>query len=108
MSLDLETELAEEYACERPPEAGDFYVKIREYQGTGNKALEERWWALLKAISATKEMRLRHLINQKDKTLRNAFDVMMLVPALRSGFKIGVLHEMEAMRCPEVKLSSRS
>jgi hypothetical protein len=95
----------DEYANERKPGDGEFYYKIRTYQGRfgqENPYFERRWWARLAAASEStnKRDRLEQLFNHK--TFAPAFDAFRFIPAIYSGMRISILNKMISMRCHEV------
>ncbi|KAF2806322.1 uncharacterized protein BDZ99DRAFT_479590 [Mytilinidion resinicola] len=66
---DLKTTLIEEHSCEKKPDDGEIYRKIREYQGYGgarNPYFEKRWWALLYGISDHKFDNMKQIIRYHD------------------------------------------
>jgi len=100
---DLRTTLIEEYSCEKKPDDGEIYRKIREYQGYGgggNPYFETRWWALLYGISDRKPINLKQILQNDD--FRARFDFQLDVPGLGGGMKLGVTHKMFPMGCDEV------
>lgn len=101
---DLKTTLIEEYSCEKKPDDGEIYHKIREYQGyggNGNPYFEARWWALLCGISEHKADNMRQIIRYPD--FRAGFDIQLNVPGLAGGMQLGTTHKMFGMRCHEVR-----
>jgi hypothetical protein len=101
---DLKTALVEEYTCEKRPDDGEIYCKIREYQGYGgggNPYFETRWWALLCGIADRKPDNMKQILRNED--FRHGFDIQLDIPGLRGGMMLGPTHKMFAMRCHEVK-----
>lgn len=90
----------EEYSCEKEPDDGEFYCKIRQYQKSQNVYFEERWWARLSSTSNAKAKNLRRLLNIPK--FRAAFDCQLEIPGLRRGMRLSTLHTMFAMKCDEV------
>ncbi|KAH8727397.1 hypothetical protein GQ44DRAFT_584583, partial [Phaeosphaeriaceae sp. PMI808] len=106
LSGDLKTTLIEEYSCEKKPDDGEIYRKIREYQGYGcggNPYFESRWWALLHGISSHKSDNMKQIIRNPD--FRAAFDIQLDVPGLGGGMSLGSTHKMFGMKCHELMLS---
>jgi hypothetical protein len=106
LSDDLKTTLIEEYSCEKKPDDGEIYRKIREYQGYGgggNPYFESRWWALLHGISSHKSDNMKQIIRNPD--FRAAFDIQLDVPGLGGGMSLGSTHKMVGMKCHEVRLA---
>ncbi|KAF2647755.1 hypothetical protein K491DRAFT_614063 [Lophiostoma macrostomum CBS 122681] len=100
------TTLIEEYSCEKKPDDGEIYSKIREYQGYGgggNPYFESRWWALLHGISSHKSDNMKQIIRNPD--FRAAFDIQLDVPGLGGGMSLGSTHKVFGMKCHELMLS---
>jgi hypothetical protein len=96
--------LIEEYSCEKKPDDGEIYRKIREYQGYGgggNPYFESRWWALLHGISSHKSDNMKQIIRNPD--FRAAFDIQLDVPGLGGGMSLGSTHKVFGMKCHEVR-----
>jgi Protein of unknown function (DUF3723) len=104
-SLDLDhealTSLTEDYSVEKEPDDGEIYRKIRCYQNEGNSYFEDRWWAILSAISIYKKKHLKRLIDHR--RYKAAFDVQLDIPGLGGGMRLSTLHKMFAMRCDDVR-----
>jgi hypothetical protein len=99
----LKTDLIEEYANEKEPDDGEFYCKIREYQGfhgEKNSYFERRWWARLSAMSLNRKDRLDQLF--RHGKFAQAFDALLAIRALFGGMRLSVVHKMIAMKCDEV------
>jgi len=98
--------LIDEYASEKKPEDGEFYYKIRVYQGIfglANPFFERRWWARLAAISTStnKKDRLEQLF--RHPKFAPAFDAFRYLPALYAGMRLSVINKMICMGCHEVR-----
>lgn len=100
LGQDLKSALIEEYACEKTPEDGEFYCKIRGYQLADNTFFEHRWWGRLAAVAKRKKQNLERLLKHPAYTA--AFDCQLEIPGLAGGMSLGSLHTMFAMRCDEV------
>lgn len=101
LSFELKTSLIEEYSSEKRPDDGEVYCKIRTYQLNGNMCFENRWWARLAAMSSTGKSRLERLFGDPD--MKRAFDIVLDIPGLSGGIRIGSLHKVMGMRCDEVR-----
>ena len=82
---------------------GEYYCKIREYQGVHgepNPYLEGVWLDRLKALGQNR----RDLFDQLSRhtVYLAAFDALLIIPALFYGFRLTVIHHLIAMRCEEV------
>jgi hypothetical protein len=109
LNYDLKTTLIEEYSCEKKPDDGEIYHKIREYQGyygAGNPYFEKRWWARLYAISKHKWDNLKQILRHPD--YRAAFDIQLDIPGLGGGMRLSTSHKMFAARCHDVRIVSAS
>ena len=107
MTQDLKSALIEEYTNERKPSDGEFYYKIRSYQGVfgpENPYFERRWWARLAAISTStnKKDRLEQLF--RHRKFAPAFDAFRYIPVLYSGMRLSVFNKIVSMRCLEVSV----
>ncbi|KAK1656994.1 hypothetical protein BDP55DRAFT_43322 [Colletotrichum godetiae] len=105
LSDDLRTLFVEEYEYQKEPDDGEFYCKIRGYQGhhgDGNPFFERIWLGRLAALSKNR----RHLLDQlfRHKKYTDAFDALLAVPALFCGFRLTVVHQVICMRCEEPNL----
>lgn len=100
ISHELRTAIAEEYMCEKEPEDGEFYSKIRQYQQSGDKYFEDGWWARLAALGGQKKKNLKRIL--KDPVYTSAFDCQLDMPGLSGGMRLGTIHTMFSMRCSEV------
>lgn len=105
MSEETRQYLTEEYSDERQPGDGEFYQKIRLYQGVfgrKNRYFERRWWARLGAVSTSSNRRkqLKQLLNHEQ--LAPAFDALRFLPALYCGFELSTISKTIAMRFLEV------
>ncbi|KAJ2982773.1 hypothetical protein NQ176_g1164 [Zarea fungicola] len=104
ISDETKRDLAEEYANEQRPDDGEFYYKIREYQGVfgqENPRLENLWKARLAAtsISGDKKKSLDRLFEHQKFSV--AFDAFRHLPALYGGFSISLASKMMSMHCQE-------
>ena len=99
---ELKTTMIEEYSCEKKPDDGEIYRKIRQYQLSGNAYFEERWWARLAAISNRKKQNLKRILNRPE--YRAAFDLQLDVPGLGGGMRLGTVHTWLNMGCDEVRI----
>jgi hypothetical protein len=105
ISRDLETALTEQYACEKAPDAGEFYRIIRQHQHSGHTLFERQWWARLEAVGPRRKQNLDRIL--KHSAYRSAFDCQLDMPGLAGGMNLGTVHEMFAMGCNEVCFSAR-
>ncbi|KAJ2976444.1 hypothetical protein NQ176_g4953 [Zarea fungicola] len=104
ISDEAKRDLVEEYSSEKKPGDGEFFYKIREYQGIfgeKNPYLENKWWARLSAIrdSEHKKKRLEQLFGHP--MFAPAFDSLRHLPALYCGLRLSVVNRMISMRCHE-------
>ena len=108
----LEAALVEDYSAEKDPDDGEFYCKVRRYQGRGGPAnpfLERRWMARLEYVSKSRAKKARSRApgakikptkaNNLRQILGNTlfmaeFDVQLDIPGLRSGMRLGVMHKV--------------
>ncbi|KAH7016538.1 uncharacterized protein B0I36DRAFT_254585 [Microdochium trichocladiopsis] len=102
LSDDLRRLFLEEHDYREAPSDGEFYRKIREYQGVHgqkNQYFERLWLGQLSALSKNR----RNLFEQlsRNKAFLEAFDDLLIVPALFSGFRLTVIHQMMSLRCEE-------
>ncbi|KAH7032580.1 uncharacterized protein B0I36DRAFT_241209 [Microdochium trichocladiopsis] len=102
LSDDLRRLFLEEHDFREAPSDGEFYRKIREYQGVHgqkNQYFERLWLGQLSALSKNR----RNLFEQlsRNKAFLEAFDDLLIVPALFSGFRLTVIHQMMSLRCEE-------
>ncbi|KAK2021499.1 hypothetical protein LX32DRAFT_494308, partial [Colletotrichum zoysiae] len=84
------------------PSDGDYYCKIRGYQGISGKKmpiLERMWLAHMSAAVDHKRKRFDQLCNSR--TYLKSFDNLLMIPALFSAFQLGSMHTMIARKCPE-------
>lgn len=105
ISFELKTLFVEEYEYQKVPTDGEFYCKIREYQGYhGPKSpfFERLWLGRLSATWNNRKKNLDALCSHKYEKLRHAFDALLAVPALFCGFRLTVIHEVLGMKCDEV------
>ncbi|KAK1712146.1 hypothetical protein BDP67DRAFT_405004, partial [Colletotrichum lupini] len=105
LSDDLRALFVEEYEYQKEPDDGEFYCKIRGYQGhhgDENPFFERIWLGRLAALSKNR----RHLLDQlfRHKKYADAFDALLAVPALFCGFRLSVVHQVMCMRCEEPNL----
>ncbi|KGQ02690.1 hypothetical protein BBAD15_g12095 [Beauveria bassiana D1-5] len=105
ISDETRRDLAEEYACEQAPADGDFYYKIREYQGVfgqENSRAEDTWKARLGATSGSghKKNRMDQIVT--DPRLCVAFDAFRRIPVLYGDLKLSLVNKMTSMGCHEV------
>jgi hypothetical protein len=101
ISRDLETAMTEQYACERQPDAGEFYCIIRQHQQANHAFFEQQWWARLEAVGPRRKQNLDRIL--KHPGYRSAFDCQLDMPGLAGGMNLGTVHHMFAMRCDEVR-----
>ncbi|KAI5465187.1 hypothetical protein BGZ63DRAFT_351107, partial [Mariannaea sp. PMI_226] len=102
ISDDLKTLFTEEYTYQKDPEDGEFYCKIRRYQGyhgNENPFFEGIWLGRLSALSKNRRDLLDQLFRHKKYT--DAFDALLPIPALFCGFRLTVVHQVISMRCEE-------
>ncbi|KAI6081771.1 hypothetical protein F4821DRAFT_264558 [Hypoxylon rubiginosum] len=107
LSEEAKQDLIDGYANEKTPSDGEFYYKIREYQGVfgqKNPYFERRWRARLASESRDKEARLRQLDGHHE--LQSAFDAFRPLRALYLGLRLSMINKILSMRCPEEVLSS--
>ncbi|RSL40409.1 hypothetical protein CEP54_016126 [Fusarium duplospermum] len=105
LSDDLRTLFIEEYEYQKVPDDGEFYCKIRGYQGYNgeeNPFFERIWLGRLSALSKNRRDLLDQLLRHKKFT--DAFDALMAIPALFCGFRLTVVHQVISMRCEEPNL----
>jgi len=103
LSQELRTFLIEEYDYHKIPDDGEFFCKIREYQGVNGQAnpyFEKLWLALLSALSKNRRERLDQLF--RHSRYLAAFDALLDIRALFCGFRLTVI-QMISMKCDEVK-----
>jgi len=98
----VKSALIEEYTNEKTPDDGEFYWKIREYQGVfghANPYFERRWWARLAAasMSTNKKDCLSQLFGHRE--FARAFDSFQYLPALYCGMRFSAVKKMIALRC---------
>ena len=108
ISWDLKSALIDEYTNEKTPDDGEFYWKLREYQGIfgqENPYFERRWWARLAAVStsANKKDRFEQLF--RHRKFAPAFDSFRYLRALYCGLRISVINKMISLKCDEVRFS---
>lgn len=104
----LKTTLIEEHSCEKKPDDGEIYRKIREYQGYGgggNSYFEKRWWALLYGTADRKPDNMKQILRHQD--FRAGFDIQLDVPGLGGGMRFGLTHKMFALKCHEIRAVPR-
>ncbi|KDN65750.1 putative conserved hypothetical protein [Colletotrichum sublineola] len=105
LSDELKTFFVEEYEYQKEPEDGEFYCKIRRYQGhhgDENPFFERIWLGRLSALSNHRRSRWNQLFRHKKYS--DAFDALLAIPALFCGFRLSVFHEVISMRCDEPNL----
>ncbi|KAH7119294.1 hypothetical protein EDB81DRAFT_701221 [Dactylonectria macrodidyma] len=105
LSDDLKTLFVEEYEYQKEPDDGEFYCKIRGYQGhhgDENPFFERIWLGRLSALSKNRRGLLDQLFRHKKYT--DAFDALLAIPALFCGFRLTVVHQVISMRCEEPNL----
>ncbi|KAK6831695.1 hypothetical protein RU639_002587 [Aspergillus parasiticus] len=110
ISLEAKRDLAEEYANERKLDDGEFYYKIRQYQGVfgpENSYFERRWWARLAAISVKGSTNPKDRLEQLLGHLKfaPAFDAFRHLPAFYCGLRLSAVNKMTSIRCDEELLS---
>lgn len=110
-SIDITDEttrdLAENYINERKLDDGEFYYKIREYQGNfgvENPYFERIWWARLASTSKStnKKDRLEQLFAHRK--FAPAFDAFRHLKALYGGLRLSVLNKIISMGCDDVSM----
>ncbi|KAK2051942.1 hypothetical protein LY76DRAFT_527608, partial [Colletotrichum caudatum] len=105
LSDELKTFFVEEYEYQKEPDDGEFYCKIRRYQGhhgDENSFLERIWLGRLSALSKNRRKLLDQLF--RHKKFSDAFDALLAIPALFCGFRLTVVHQVISMRCDEPNL----
>ncbi|KAH6883889.1 hypothetical protein B0T10DRAFT_410683, partial [Thelonectria olida] len=107
ISKELKCALIDEYTNERKLDDGEFYYKIREFQGvfgSKNPYFESRWWARLAATteSTNRKERLKQLLNHPQ--FGPAFDKFRAIPALYGGLRLSVINKMICMKCHDLLL----
>lgn len=102
LSNELKKKLVEDYEYQEEPSDGEFYRKIREYQGVqGNAdAFFEKLWQGRLAVSKNRQDNFEKLVGHE--TYVKAFDELLKIPALFGGMQLSVVHSMISMRCEEV------
>lgn len=103
LSEDLKRLFTEEYEHQKTPTDGEFYCKIRGYQGCGgekNPFFERIWLGRLSALSKNRRSLLDQLSRQKEYA--DEIDKLLVIPALFCGFRLTVMHHIHSMRCKEV------
>ncbi|KAF4432882.1 hypothetical protein CFRS1_v007744 [Colletotrichum fructicola] len=105
LSDDLKRLFVEEYEYQKGPDDGEFYCKIRGYQGhhgDENPFFERIWLGRLSAVSKNRRGLLDQLFRHKKYT--DAFDALLAIPAIFCGFRLSVVHQVICMRCEEPNL----
>ncbi|KAK8029466.1 hypothetical protein PG993_010757 [Apiospora rasikravindrae] len=102
-------DLAENYVNERKLDDGEFYYKIREYQGifgVENPYFERIWWARLASTSKSmnKKDRLEQLFAHRK--FAPAFDAFRPLKALYAGLRLSVMNKIISMGCDDEHISS--
>uniref|UniRef100_L7JAH6 Uncharacterized protein n=1 Tax=Pyricularia oryzae (strain P131) TaxID=1143193 RepID=L7JAH6_PYRO1 len=105
ISKDLRITLTDEYTNEKKPDDGEFYYKIRQFQGAlgpKNPYFEMRWWARLASIADTKnkKQRLQQLLGHAQ--FGPAFDAFLKIPALYGGMRLSMVNKMICLKCHDV------
>ena len=102
LSNELKKKLVEDYEYQEEPSDGEFYRKIREYQGVqGNAdAFFEKLWQGRLTVSKNRQDNFEKLVGHE--TYVKAFDELLKIPALFGGMQLSVVHSMISMRCEEV------
>ncbi|KAH7304396.1 hypothetical protein B0I35DRAFT_454701 [Stachybotrys elegans] len=111
ITAELKCTLIDEYTNEIKPDDGEFFYKIRQFQGVfgrKNPYFEKRWWARLAAVSTShnKKERLEQLFRHVH--FAPAFDAFQHIPALYVGMRISTLNKMISMKCHELFLAALS
>lgn len=106
ISKDLRITLTDEYTNEKKPDDGEFYYKIRQFQGAlgpKNPYFEMRWWARLASIADTKnkKQRLQQLLGHAQ--FGPAFDAFLKIPALYGGMRLSMVNKMICLKCHDVR-----
>ncbi|KAF4881244.1 hypothetical protein CGCFRS4_v015754 [Colletotrichum fructicola] len=94
LSDDLKRLFVEEYEYQKGPDDGEFYCKIRGYQGhhgDENPFFERIWLGRLSAVSKNRRGLLDQLFRHKKYT--DAFDALLAIPAIFCGFRLSVVHQ---------------
>ncbi|KAH7248312.1 hypothetical protein B0J15DRAFT_400874, partial [Fusarium solani] len=121
-------DLEEERSNEKDIEDGEFYYRIRLYDGSYDKRFgsshqdtrrARKWWALLegtkcavdRSVKPTKGTsgdygRLKQLFNYTHSRYTDAFDSFYCIPALYSGFKNSAIQKMLSMDNIDENISS--
>ncbi|KAJ9129697.1 hypothetical protein NKR23_g12481 [Pleurostoma richardsiae] len=102
ISPELRTSLAERYDYDAEPDDGEFFCRIREYQGVlgePNAYLENEWWARLLEKSPSRRQRFDQLFNHE--CYLSAFTRLLEagLEGLFGGFRASVMHEVIASGC---------
>ncbi|KAI1382526.1 uncharacterized protein F4822DRAFT_442585 [Hypoxylon trugodes] len=107
ISEELKAMLIRGHSNEWRPNHGEFFYRIREFQGTfgeRNDYLEHRWFAHLASVSTTFIAEsFRQLIHHP--TFGPAFDGFQHLPAVYDGLLLGIVKKMIAMKCHEEHIS---
>lgn len=102
----------EEYSCEKAPEDGEIYYKIRKYDGYfgaegKSPYFLKRWWALLE-ITLQKRKNMERLLTKLEYCeYKDLFDIQMEIPGQAWGIVLGNLHTIFATSADVVKLPPR-
>ena len=101
LSQPLQRDLREEYANSRNFCDGDIYRQIRHCQSNQDAIGEEgRWFAKL---SDRKRDNVKRLLNGKDlRALKVALDELLPYLGLWPALRLGILHRIRGLKCPEV------
>lgn len=102
LSDELRRLLVEGYDYQKSPGDGEIYCKIREYQGVHgdkNPFFEKLWLGRL-AIVKNRQKNFDQLSRRKE--FSDAFDALLVMPALLDGLRLSVVHQMFRMKCDEV------
>lgn len=94
--------LADGYDYQKRPDSGEFYIKIKQFQGfygEANPFFERIWLGRLATNLNSWNLFKRLSHNRKFSA---AFDALLDVPSLFSGFRLSVMHQLLGMKCDEV------
>jgi hypothetical protein len=95
--------LSDGFHYQKEPEDGEYYVKIRQFQGyhgEEDKFFENFWLGRL-ATNANRQRLFDQL--SKHENFSAAFDKLLDIPGLFGGFQLGSIHQLIGMKCDEVQ-----
>lgn len=108
ISEETRRDLQEERANEKKIEDGEFYYRIRVYQGffgERDRHREEIWWAHLAGQSNNTDRRDRLSQLLGHSRFYPVFDSLGVIPALYSGLRLSSVNKMISDPCRDVGLS---